>query len=109
MCLAAAIAWLTVAGIEAIDAPNESLLVFVIPPFELALWLAAATLTVVAICGFYLGASAAPSRQGDRITRWSCFGAGPADRNVRWMMGSLARLSQHCHDGDMPRWGSGVA
>jgi energy-coupling factor transporter transmembrane protein EcfT len=52
MCLAAAIAWLTVAGVEAIDAPNVSLLVFVLPPFELALWLAAATLTVVAIGGF---------------------------------------------------------
>lgn len=32
--------------------PNESLLVFVVPQFELALWLAAAALTVVAIAGF---------------------------------------------------------
>ncbi|WP_238015605.1 hypothetical protein KZZ52_55590 [Dactylosporangium sp. AC04546] len=32
--------------------PNESLLALVVPPFELALWLTAAALTVVAIAGF---------------------------------------------------------
>jgi energy-coupling factor transporter transmembrane protein EcfT len=50
--VAAAIAWLAVAGIEAIDVPSVSLLVFVVPPFELALWLGAATLTVAALGGF---------------------------------------------------------
>jgi energy-coupling factor transporter transmembrane protein EcfT len=41
-----------VACVEAINVPNISLLVFVVPPFEMALWLTAATLTVVAIAGF---------------------------------------------------------
>ena len=50
--VAAAIAWMAVAGVEALDVPNESLLVFVVPPFELALWLGAATLTVAALGGF---------------------------------------------------------
>jgi hypothetical protein len=52
LIVAAVFAWLAVAGIEAIDIPNMSLLVFVVAPFELAIWLAAVALTVAAIGGF---------------------------------------------------------
>jgi energy-coupling factor transporter transmembrane protein EcfT len=50
--LACAIGWLVVAAVELITVPNESLLVFVVPPVELASWLATAVLTVLAISGF---------------------------------------------------------
>jgi hypothetical protein len=52
LAVAAVLAWLPVAGIEVIDVPSVSLLVFVVAPFELAIWLVAAALTVVAIRGF---------------------------------------------------------
>jgi hypothetical protein len=45
--LPAGIAWLAVLAIEATNIRNESLLVFAVPPFELAVWLVAAVLTLI--------------------------------------------------------------
>ncbi|MEH0970749.1 hypothetical protein V6U77_06380 [Micromonospora sp. CPCC 205546] len=93
-------AWLGVAWVELADLSNASLLLFVIPPFELAVWLIALTLTVRV-------ASRCPARAAATLTtavllagacvwftNWGVFHPASYWASHRWAFDAVADRAQ---------------
>ncbi|MEU4781958.1 hypothetical protein [Micromonospora sp. NPDC023633] len=90
-------AWLGVAWVEMADLPNASLLLFVVPPFELAVWLIALTLTVrLARRAAPAGASAALATAVLLVgvcawfTNWGLFHPASYWASHRWAFNAVA-------------------
>ncbi|MEU5726334.1 hypothetical protein [Micromonospora sp. NPDC047738] len=89
-------AWLGVALAELVNLPNASLLLFVIPPFELLVWLTALALTVRLTCRAPAGAPAALATAVLLVvicawfTNWGLFHPRSYWASHRWAFNAVA-------------------
>ncbi|PSK62641.1 hypothetical protein B0E53_05450 [Micromonospora sp. MH33] len=90
------VAWLGVAWIELANLQNASLLLFLIPPFELAVWLVAITLTVRLAYNARAGRRAAAGAAallliiGGWFTNWGLFHPASYWVTHRWAFDEVA-------------------